>query len=114
MGKAERDGKYCYYLDDGIYGCYSGIIWDYCHYPRAFIRGMNSDEVQDCTVGDYKQTILYGPTCDSIDVIGEDVEMEELEIGDLVVGFNMGAYSWVTATDFNFWDRTSIVSCDFE
>jgi ornithine decarboxylase len=40
IGKADRDGKRCYYIDDGVYHTYSGVIFDHCHYPiKAFKRG---------------------------------------------------------------------------
>ncbi|NLB60474.1 MAG: type III PLP-dependent enzyme, partial [Lentisphaerae bacterium] len=40
IGKAVRDGKLCYYLDDGVYHTFSGTIFDHCHYhPRAFKKG---------------------------------------------------------------------------
>ena len=32
IGKARRDGKLCYYIDDGVYHTYSGIIFDHCQY----------------------------------------------------------------------------------
>ncbi len=58
IGKAVRDGKVCYYIDDGVYHTYSGIIFDHCHYhPRSFKNGPRAI----CTV--------FGPTCDALDVI---------------------------------------------
>ena len=53
---------------------------------------------------------LAGPTCDSIDVIREDIPLPELEIGDLVAGRMMGAYTAASATDFNFIPRARIVA----
>ena len=32
IGKAVRDGKRCYYIDDGVYHTFSGIIFDHCQY----------------------------------------------------------------------------------
>ncbi|KAL0221284.1 hypothetical protein RCL1_001752 [Eukaryota sp. TZLM3-RCL] len=104
MGKAIRDGKTCLYLDDGLYGSYSGQIFDHCIYAKAFIGGNNESE----------ETILYGPTCDSIDVIAETINIPKLEVGDLVVGLNMAAYTWATSTDFNYWPRAKIVHAHFD
>src|SRR5262249_14112994 len=40
IGKAVRDGKRCYYIDDSVYHTYSGIIFDHCQYRvAAFKRG---------------------------------------------------------------------------
>ncbi|HSN71846.1 MAG TPA: hypothetical protein VLT59_10050, partial [Steroidobacteraceae bacterium] len=54
-------------------------------------------------------SVLAGPTCDSIDVVAEDLALPELEIGDLVIGRCMGAYTAASATDFNFFPRARIV-----
>ena len=32
IGKAVRDGKTCYYIDDSVYHTFSGIIFDHCPY----------------------------------------------------------------------------------
>jgi ornithine decarboxylase len=40
IGKAVRDGKPCYYINDGVYHTYSGVIFDHCKYPiKAFKKG---------------------------------------------------------------------------
>jgi ornithine decarboxylase len=54
--------------------------------------------------------VLAGPTCDSIDVVREDVPLPELGVGELVVGRMMGAYTSATATDFNFIPRARVVA----
>jgi ornithine decarboxylase len=99
MGKAKRDGRWWYYLDDGLYGSYSGQLFDHAKYPVAALR--DGGEVFD--------SVLAGPTCDSIDVIDDNIALPELEVGDLVVGRMMGAYTWASATDFNFFKRAKVV-----
>lgn len=99
MGKAKRDGRWWYYLDDGLYGSYSGQLFDHAKYPVAALRDG----------GELFDSVLAGPTCDSIDVIDDDILLPELEIGDLVVGRMMGAYTWASATDFNFFKRAKVV-----
>jgi ornithine decarboxylase len=99
MGKAKRDGRWWYYLDDGLYGSYSGQLFDHAKYPVTALR-------QD---GELFESVLAGPTCDSIDVIDNAILLPELEIGDLVVGRMMGAYTWASATDFNFFKRAKVV-----
>jgi len=99
MGKAKRDGRWWYYLDDGLYGSYSGQLFDHAKYPVAALReGVESFE-----------SVLAGPTCDSIDVIDDKIMLPELDVGDLVVGRMMGAYTWASATDFNFFKRAKVV-----
>jgi ornithine decarboxylase len=99
MGRAKRDGRWWYYLDDGLYGSYSGQLFDHAKYPVSVLR----------TEGELFESVLAGPTCDSIDVIDDSIWLPELEVGDLVVGRMMGAYTWASATDFNFFKRAKVV-----
>ena len=99
MGKAKRDGRWWYYLDDGLYGSYSGQLFDHAKYPVEVLR----------QGGELHASVLAGPTCDSIDVIDDSILLPELEVGDLVVGRMMGAYTWASATDFNFFKRAKVV-----
>ena len=99
VGRAQREGRWWYYLDDGVYGSYSGQLYDHAVYPI---------EVPDRD-GPRHPSVLAGPTCDSIDVVREDIPLPELQIGDIVVGRMMGAYTWASATDFNFMPRARVV-----
>ena len=99
-GRAQREGRWWYYLDDGLYGSYSGQLYDHAHYPLETQGGL----------GPRHPSVLAGPTCDSIDVIREDIPLPELQIGDLVVGRMMGAYTAASASDFNFIPRARIVA----
>ena len=102
MGRAQRDGRWWYYLDDGVYGSYSGQMYDHATYPiEALTAG-----------GPTYPSVLAGPTCDSIDVIREHIELPRLEQGDLVVGRMMGAYTWASASDFNFFPRATVLALD--
>jgi ornithine decarboxylase len=99
IGKAVRDGKLCYYVDDGVYNTFSGIIFDHCHYHmEAFRKGPR----QICTV--------FGPTCDALDVISMSEELPaDLERGDLLFSRNIGAYSVASATQFNGFPPAKVV-----
>jgi ornithine decarboxylase len=106
MGKAERQGMMWYYLDDGLYGSYSGKLYDHCNYqfyPLAKLEGKSGPE---------RMSVVAGPTCDSIDVVYENILLPELECNDLVVSPMMGAYTSASATDFNFFPRAKIVVID--
>ncbi|EME3968929.1 type III PLP-dependent enzyme [Vibrio fluvialis] len=99
MGQAERDGQTWYYLDDGVYGSFSGLIFDDAQYPLVTLK----------QEGEYAPSVLAGPTCDSIDVIAENILLPKLDNGDLIIGRMMGAYTSATATDFNFFKRAQTV-----
>jgi ornithine decarboxylase len=100
VGRAQREGRWWYYLDDGLYGSFSGQLYDHALYPIEAL-GVR---------GPRHPSVLAGPTCDSIDVVREDIPLPELDIGDLVVGRMMGAYTSATATDFNFIPRARIIA----
>jgi ornithine decarboxylase len=102
MGRALRDDRWWYYLDDGLYGSYSGQMYDHAKYPIEALAGP----------GQLHPSVLAGPTCDSIDVISENLQLPLLHVGDLVVGHLMGAYTWASASDFNFFPRATVLALD--
>ena len=90
IGKARRDGKTCYYIDDGVYHTFSGIIFDHCQYHlKAFKRG----RPEICAV--------FGQTCDALDTISLSEDLPDLQLDDLVYCEAIGAYSNASATWFN-------------
>jgi len=99
LGKAVRDGKLCYYIDDGVYHTFSGVIFDHCHYHlKAFKRG----PTQICSV--------FGPTCDALDVVSMAEQLPgDLKLGDLLYSENIGAYSHASSTWFNGFAPAKVV-----
>jgi ornithine decarboxylase len=90
IGKAVRGGKLCYYLDDGVYHTFSGVIFDHCTYHlKSFKKG----PTQICSV--------YGPTCDALDTISLAEELPDLDLDDYLYSENIGAYSAASSTYFN-------------
>jgi len=99
IGKAMRDGKICYYIDDGVYHTFSGILFDHCQYHlNSFKKGHK----QICTV--------FGPTCDALDVVSMSEELPpNLELGDLLYSSNTGAYTIASSTPFNGFPPAKVV-----
>ena len=98
IGKARRDGKTCYYIDDGIYQTFSGIIFDHCQYHlKAFKRG----QPEICAV--------FGQTCDALDTISLSEDLPDLQLDDLVYCEAIGAYSNASATWFNGFAPAKVV-----
>jgi ornithine decarboxylase len=90
IGKAVRDGKTCYFINDSVYHTFSGIIFDHCQYHlKAFKKG----RTEICAV--------FGQTCDGLDTISQSEELPDLETDDLVYSENIGAYSNASSTWFN-------------
>jgi ornithine decarboxylase len=98
IGKAVRDGKPCYYIDDSVYHTFSGIIFDHCQYHlKAFQKGKT------------EISAVFGQTCDGLDTISQSEELPDLEIEDLVYSENIGAYSNASATWFNGFPPAKVV-----
>lgn len=98
IGKAIREGKRCYYIDDSVYHTFSGIIFDHCQYHlKTFKKG----KTEICAV--------FGQTCDGLDTISQSEELPPLEIDDLVYSENIGAYSNASATWFNGFPPAKVV-----
>ena len=104
IGKARRDGKIFYYINDGIYHTFSGVIYDHW-LPnfRSFRRGKN----EVCAV--------VGPTCDSFDKISLSMQLPgNLAIGDYLVTENIGAYSIASSTQFNGFSGARVIHANLQ
>lgn len=102
IGKTIRENKKWYYIDDGLYGSFSGRLYDHCSYQ--IITNRNTK---------WEEAVLAGPTCDSFDVIYDNCLMPPLELGDILMFPAMGAYCSVSATDFNGLKHARIVTVDW-
>ncbi|XP_034152217.1 ornithine decarboxylase 1-like isoform X2 [Esox lucius] len=92
-----------YYLNDGVYGSISMLLNDPVQsivspYPH---RKPKPDEpVYPC--------VIWGPTCDSVDVVVKNTFLPELQVGDWLLIDNMGAYTHCISTTFNGFKKTPI------
>lgn len=98
IGKAVHEGKTSYYINDGVYHTYSGVIFDHCKYPvKSFKKGPTSI----CSV--------FGPTCDALDVVSMAENLPDLKRGDFVYSEKIGAYSHASSTWFNGFPPAKVV-----
>jgi ornithine decarboxylase len=99
IGKSRRDGKIFYYINDGVYHTFSGVIYD--HWIPNFTAFKKGKE-EVCAV--------VGQTCDSFDKISLSIQLPgNLEIGDYLLTENIGAYSNASSTHFNGFDGAQII-----
>lgn len=98
IGTKMRGDKPWYILDEGIYGVFSGILFDHWEYPlHCFGRSPKIPST------------FAGPSCDGIDVLYRDFPAPKLAIGDKVLVGNIGAYTTVSATHFNGFEPAPIL-----
>jgi ornithine decarboxylase len=123
---APHQDDYAYYISDGCYGGFNNLIFDHATVrPRRLKNAINkshrivttvengistleaveeleSDEESDKEKDDglYPSTV-FGPTCDSIDVVARSVLLPKMSMGDWLYFQNMGAYTSAAASDFN-------------
>lgn len=94
--KVQMDSKgeklFTYYLNDGMYGSFNCIYFD--HYTPV-ISPFNERD------GRLYKSILFGPTCDSMDTIFEEIQLPELAVGEWIYVENFGAYTMAAASSFN-------------
>ena len=77
-----------------MYGSFSNIPFDHQTPILERVRPLQPGETQ-------RPTIVFGRTCDSGDCLGDDIMLHDVSIGDILKINNMGAYTTVTATEFN-------------
>jgi ornithine decarboxylase len=91
VGRAKRGDSWWFYLDDGVYGAQSGRLFDGMQYRMTVYT--SAEEIAPC--------VFAGPTCDSIDELGRYPQFPVLNMNDVVVMHEMGAYTLASATHFN-------------
>lgn len=118
-----------YYMAEGLYGSFNNIIFDHFTPSPLLLKqpgtasGATSGTATPSTSGNAPGSLdsaiadaasghvhvdstlthskLFGPTCDSIDVIIPDIQLPELEVGAWLYFVNMGAYTAASASSFN-------------
>ena len=99
IGRSFRNNKNYYYLNDGVYADFSGMVFDHCKYEFKTLRR-----------GKKFLSALAGPTCDSFDTLSLNEEIPELYMDDVVYVKNIGAYSCASAVqNFNGFAPAKIV-----
>lgn len=103
LGKSMRNGMMWYIIDDGLYGSFSGKVFDHTDFP-ILAEDAESRPLMPC--------VLAGPTCDSSDVVTRDQLLPELEIDELLIVPTMGAYTSASASNFNGLDLARYVAIE--
>jgi len=106
--KPGLNGKgFRYVIDESLYGHFSCIPFD--HQTPPFIRIPLNNERRGVNFTD---GILFGRTCDSLDVIARG-NMQELEVGDWLYFPLMGAYTSATASEFNGFPKPDLMRDEY-
>jgi ornithine decarboxylase len=98
IGITERNNNQWYFLDEGLYGVFTAIPFD--HWKPEFITFKNSPKTK---------ATFAGPSCDSLDILMTNKYVEELEVGDLILVPDCGAYTTATATTFNGFSKAQVI-----
>ena len=83
---------FIYYLNDGIYNSFNCIIFDHASFDLIPLSSREGCQ--------YKSK-LFGPTCDSMDLVKENILLPEYFIGDYFYVEDFGAYTVSPSSGFN-------------
>lgn len=101
MKNVDQKRGVMYYLNDGVYGSFNCTIFDYMKVnPQPYYLNNDENNVKMSKLN-YLKTTLWGPTCDSLDMIRKNIYLPEMEIGDWIIFREMGAYTICAASNFN-------------
>jgi len=103
IGKSVRAGTTWYIIDEGLYGSFSGQVFDHVEYPLVVRNGADRPQYP---------CVVAGPTCDSSDVVSRDQMLPDLEIGELILAPTMGAYTCASASNFNGLDMARMIGIE--
>lgn len=85
-------------IDESVYGMFSGVLFDGF---KPYFRTSRTGPTDSFTV--------FGRTCDSADIISEDVLLPcAIQEGDILTVQDMGAYSYTSASEFNGFPKPQI------
>eukprot|EP00961_Rhodomonas_salina_P166124 2238587-Rhodomonas_salina.1 len=82
------------YVSDGTYGSFNCVVFDHAELQPHVLNAKKGNQL---TV----PTKLFGPTCDSIDVVMGCTRLPEMRVGDWLYFSDMGAYTRCAASRFN-------------
>jgi ornithine decarboxylase len=93
-------------VDESVYGAFSNIPFDG---QRPVLEPLEPVRRSGGS-GETRPTVVFGRTCDSGDCIGTDIMLPtDLRVGDMLRIRNMGAYTTVTASEFNGFPKARCV-----
>lgn len=102
IGKRVRPstGTREYFITDGLYGSFNCVLYD-GQAPNVHVfrraAGSGSSAEPDAT----HASNVWGPTCDSADVVARGLPLPDLQVGDWLAFSDAGAYTVAGACDFN-------------
>lgn len=98
IGTQERNNQQWYFLDEGLYGTFSGVIFDHWDFELEAFK-------EDVKI----PATFAGPSCDSLDILFRDKLTAPLEIDDLILVPNCGSYTSASATTFNGFAKAPVI-----
>ncbi|MDT8903662.1 type III PLP-dependent enzyme [Anaeroselena agilis] len=98
IGIQTRNSQLWYFLDEGLYGTFSGVIFDHWDF-----------ELESFRAGERIAATFAGPSCDSFDVMFRDKPTVPLAVDDVILVPNCGAYTSASATTFNGFSKANIL-----
>jgi ornithine decarboxylase len=86
------------FLDNGVYHELNCFHRDHWTMPKL-THSIHNNKINE--IHKYKSSVIFGPTCDSYDTIGQQYFPEDIAIGDWILLPNMGAYTNAGLVEFN-------------
>lgn len=86
-----------YYINDGVYGSFNCQLYDHQKVVPRLLAPQMTKAAKKTTF----PSIIWGPTCDALDQITNEIDLPNLNIGDFIIFENMGAYTMCCASPFN-------------
>ncbi|KAJ3290194.1 hypothetical protein HK104_006947 [Borealophlyctis nickersoniae] len=111
---ADDHPSFMYYVNDGMYGSFNCITFDHATVTPRVLTRSNAYHYKQAPVEAEFPCSIWGPTCDSIDCIGKNFCLPELQVGDWLYFERMGAYTMCAASNFNGFKKSGIVYTNTE
>ncbi|GFS57813.1 ornithine decarboxylase [Trichonephila inaurata madagascariensis] len=87
-----------YTINEGVYGAFNNLIYHNTKWkPTPLVD----------TYDKLKLSVIWGPTCDSVDQVAKNALLPDMEVGDWIAFENIGSYTTACASNFNGFAKTS-------
>eukprot|EP01080_Neovahlkampfia_damariscottae_P012625 gene12625-6529_t len=93
--------EYLYYINDGVYQSFNCLFFDHAKITSETIVPIRLHKQVPEENEEQFISKVFGPTCDSLDMIVSNMHLPKLEIGDWIAFPEFGAYTMAAASSFN-------------
>jgi len=104
LGKRVKSGKVCYHINDSLYHSFNCNLMDGVSFEKStdqFYSSWENGKSSQVKKEDLTNGSIFGMTCDGYDIIANNINVPEMNVGDWIFMGGMGSYTYGPKSFFN-------------